>query len=1108
MLEEGEELPESDEEKEESKDEEERIEQEVERAVIKGESVREWHIRIAHPSKNKLIEANKKYRLRLDPKEIDKFYEKVCEVCVRANMKRRAIHHRGGQHPLMVTIDTGVILYVDMFGPSTVLGEKSNGKMGMIPCPSIYGENYGLVAVEGFSRHVRYCSITNKSEATKKIIEWIEEIERETGRTIVILHTDNAGDFCNIELEEYLKKKGIQIRNPTAYHPEHNGVVERMIGKLKSIMRSVLVASGAPIELWNKAVEWSVLMHNSLPMKVINYETPFGKYNNYRFDVGNKVRVWGCNAFVLKTKRTKSKYQPYSWGGFLVGWKPRWLAYEIMNQKGRIQISRDVIFNEFSFSAITEFRRKIDNREIKLKKLKRIPEETEINFEVVESEEADQEEEKDDNEQIEMEIEDTEVNRPTRKEMISEKVKDIIEELNEKMAERDKRRGYSTMNAIMAVVTGISDKKDLDRIIFSHPSPWFKPAPKSYNEAKTYEDWLEWEGAIKDEYNSLMKNNTWILVDKQPWMKPLGCKWVLDYKLGEFNELLRRKARLVIKGYAQHYGVDYFETHSPVVKAKSIRIMLIITAVFDLELKHIDFDTAFLNGFLLEEVYMIQPEGFEIGNPLRRVCKLIKSIYGLKQAARVWYQSINELLNKLGWKATQVDPCFYTKVTKTGNKMFMSLYVDDSGIAYKKCDEAEWIADKTAISEVYKIKDIGDMHWILNMKVTRDREKRTITLSQEAYINGMLEKFKLKHAESVDNPELVKSLNIESEMLNEEDHAIYRSLVGGLLYAAITTRMDIAHSVGQLSRYLARPTLQHLLAARHTLKYLKGTSKLGLKLGTHQDLKDVENKKSIASIENEWLNLMVPDSRTMDLGHESQENRMNSDLINHELSVPMREVCRTPKHENGNYNPFHGQKNGNKRTFDGKSKIAIVNGKFDGLDVKMFASTDDRQGKHSRANAKDKLIAWSDANWGSDEVDRRSVTGYILKLFGSPVSWVSKRQATVALSTTEAEYMAVSSTVQEALWFRMWIREVLNKDVQVPVNCDNQASIRLTHAESDSQRTKHIDIRHHFIRDHVTKGDIKMDWIETEKQEADLLTKRLPTHRFNYLRDLLLVECD
>jgi hypothetical protein len=323
---------------------------------------------------------------------------------------------------------------------------------------------------------------------------------------------------------------------------------------------------------------------------------------------------------------------------------------------------------------------------------------------------------------------------------------------------------------------------------------------------------------------------------------------------------------------------------------------------------------------------------------------------------------------------------------------------------------------------------------------------------------------------------------------------------------------------------LARPTEHHLHAARHALKYLKGTAKLGLKLGYHGKSK---------SIEQDWLNQKSNDSlMKSDIEHQMDEGVRPGVATNmvrpreaHNDSDLINRMTMKSSETNVNWMDNYHEMTHERLYDEEKETITIENDRRDEVDIETYVSTDKRDGKKELpadiskqqrsllkrkrdTNENETVSGMSDANWGSDEKDRRSVTGMILKLFGSPVSWVSKRQATVALSTTEAEYMAVSATVQEALWFKMWMKEVLNKDVRIPIGCDNQAAIRITGAESDSQRTKHIDIRHHFIRDHVSKGDINIKWVATEKQQADLLTKRLATHRFKKLRDLLLVECD
>jgi hypothetical protein len=153
------------------------------------------------------------------------------------------------------------------------------------------------------------------------------------------------------------------------------------------------------------------------------------------------------------------------------------------------------------------------------------------------------------------------------------------------------------------------------------------------------------------------------------------------------------------------------------------------------------------------------------------------------------------------------------------------------------------------------------------------------------------------------------------------------------------------------------------------------------------------------------------------------------------------------------------------------------------------------------------LVAYSDANWGGDLDGRKSTTGTIIKFNGDVISWLSKKQQTVALSTAEAEYMALSATTCELLWYQMWIQEVFNIKLIGSINCDNQAAIHLSNNDGIHGRSKHIDIRHHFIRDHVHNNNIIIKYVNTKDQQADLLTKMLGTNLFNSFREQLMCIC-
>ncbi|KXJ62354.1 hypothetical protein RP20_CCG018999 [Aedes albopictus] len=190
-----------------------------------------------------------------------------------------------------------------------------------------------------------------------------------------------------------------------------------------------------------------------------------------------------------------------------------------------------------------------------------------------------------------------------------------------------------------------------------------------------------------EELRSHEENGTWKLVDPPPGRKPVGCKWVYKIKRNAAGEAVKYKARLVAQGFNQKYGQDYDEVFAPVIKQTTLRTLLAIASKRNLILKHFDVKTAYLYGTLEEELYMRQPGGFEVAGQERKVCKLVKSIYGLKQSARCWNHRLHAVLLGLKFKQSRADPCLYTKVVN-GRRIYLLVYVDDILVG---CDSEEEI---------------------------------------------------------------------------------------------------------------------------------------------------------------------------------------------------------------------------------------------------------------------------------------------------------------------------------------------------------------------------------------------------------------------------------
>jgi hypothetical protein len=211
-------------------------------------------------------------------------------------------------------------------------------------------------------------------------------------------------------------------------------------------------------------------------------------------------------------------------------------------------------------------------------------------------------------------------------------------------------------------------------------------APTTYQQAMKSNEASEWIKAMNSELKAHSDNGSWTLVRRTSGARPIGCRWVFAKKRNEHGQVVRYKARLVAKGFKQKFGVDFFETYSPVANMNSIRVVLSVVVAKAYVTEQLDADTAFLNSDLKEQVFMEVPYG--ITNAENMMCKLDKAIYGLKQAASAWHQTIHAVFMKIGFRSCGADQCVYVKGSKD-NYVYVCLYVDDMIIAAKTNKEID-----------------------------------------------------------------------------------------------------------------------------------------------------------------------------------------------------------------------------------------------------------------------------------------------------------------------------------------------------------------------------------------------------------------------------------
>ncbi|KAE8718737.1 hypothetical protein F3Y22_tig00109992pilonHSYRG00051 [Hibiscus syriacus] len=350
-------------------------------------------------------------------------------------------------------------------------------------------------------------------------------------------------------------------------------------------------------------------------------------------------------------------------------------------------------------------------------------------------------------------------------------------------------------------------EKDVEEGDSSEVEPAYDEQEPESSEAPTTQD-VEpstYEEAINSSDASL-----WMMA-----MKPIGNKWVFKIKRNGDDQVERYHARLVVKGYAQKEGVDFNEIFSHVVRLTAVRVVLANCATLNLHLEQLDVKTAFLHGNLEEEIYMLQPEGFEEKEKKNLVCRLNKSLYGLKRASRCWYKRFDSFIMCLGYNRLNADPCAYLREP---NK-----------------DLIEEL--KAQLAREFEMKDLGSTNKILGMQIHRDRSNRKIWLSQKNYLKKILSQFSMQDCKPISTPlsinfKLSSSMSPSSEEERMEmSRVLYASTVGSLMFAMICTRPDIAQAVGVVSRYMVNPGKEHWNTVKRILRYIKGTSNVALCYG-------------------------------------------------------------------------------------------------------------------------------------------------------------------------------------------------------------------------------------------------------------------------------------
>ncbi|RVW43729.1 Retrovirus-related Pol polyprotein from transposon TNT 1-94 [Vitis vinifera] len=755
---------------------------------------------------------------------------------------------------------------------------------------------------------------------------------------------------------------GILHQSSCAHTPQQNGVAERKNRHLVETARTLLLHSHVPFRFWGDAVLTACYLINRMPSSVLPDQIPHSLLFPDQPLYFLPPRVFGCTCFVHILTPGQDKLSAKAMKCLFLGYSRLQKGYRCYSlETHRYFISADVTFFEDSpfFSTTSE--------SLPVSEVLPIP--------IVSPPDA----------------------MPPRPLQVYHRRPRVVAPLPFPEAPADSLPIPSASPAPalpspndlpIAVRKGTRSTRNPHPIYnflsyhrLSSPYSAFVSAissvslPKSTHEALSHPGWRQ---AMVNEMAALHSNGTWDLVVLPSGKSTVGCRWVYAVKVGPDGQVDRLKARLVAKGYTQVYGSDYGDTFSPVAKIASVRLLLSMAAMCSWPLYQLDIKNAFLHGDLAEEVYMEQPPGFVAQGESGLVCRLRRSLYGLKQSPRAWFSRFSSVVQEFGMLRSTADHSVFYHHNSLGQCIYLVVYVDDIVITGSDQDGIQKL--KQHLFTHFQTKDLGKLKYFLGIEIAQSSSG--VVLSQRKYALDILEETGMLDCKPVDTPmdPNVKLVPGQGEPLG--DPGRYRRLVGKLNYLTIT-RPDISFPVSVVSQFLQSPCDSHWDAVIRILRYIKSTPGQGV----------------------------------------LYENRGHT-----------------------------------------------------------------------------QVVGYTDADWAGSPTDRRSTSGYCVFIGGNLISWKSKKQDVVARSSAEAEYRAMTLATCELIWLRHLLQELrFGKDEQMKLICDNQAALHIASNPVFHERTKHIEVDCHFIREKIASGCVATSFVNSNDQLADIFTKSLRGPRIKYI---------